>query len=125
MSWRQQSAWMKRRACRGMDPGPWFSSRTQDVADARKVCDACPVQAVCLSWALEEEGELRQVERGMFGGKTPAERREMLGLKPLRPSRAAARPGMTATRTLEVMEAERFKGWAPSTPQAIVVKVGP
>lgn len=74
---------MRRRACRGMDPAPWFSSRTEQEARARAVCNDCPVQTVCLSWQLEYEGRLRQVDPGMFGGATPAERRVTLGLKPL------------------------------------------
>lgn len=111
MSWRDQASWMKRRACRGMDPGPWFSSRDEDVERARAVCSDCPVQTVCLSWQLEYEGRLRQVDHGMFGGCTPNERRAMLGLKlvprPGRPKKA--RPETAAARIAEMLafEAQR------------------
>lgn len=109
MRMRAPEAWMKRRGCRDMNPAPWFSSKAQDVADARSVCSSCPVHALCLSWALEEEAELRQVSQGMFGGKTPAERRELLGLKPLgKPGRP--RKALTAARALEMLEARGVTG---------------
>lgn len=101
MSWRTQAGWMKRRACRGMDPSPWFSSRLDDVARARAVCSDCPVRTVCLSWQLEYEGSLRQVDPGMFGGVTPAERRVTLGLRPVNPP-GRPRKALTPSRLAEM-----------------------
>lgn len=42
----------------------------QQVAAAKKVCAACPVQPVCLEWSLAVGPEF-----GIFGGRTEHERR--------------------------------------------------
>lgn len=39
---------------------------------AKKICNECPVRAQCLKYALDE-----QLFFGVFGGKTPKERRNM------------------------------------------------
>lgn len=44
---------------------------------ARKVCDGCEVREQCLEWALE-----RREPYGIWGGKSPDERRRLLGRPP-------------------------------------------
>ena len=68
MSWRQQAA------CGGEDPELFFPSGVRaavfQVAQAKAVCRRCPVEATCLSWALQAG-----VDDGVWGGQTEEERR--------------------------------------------------
>ncbi len=62
-------------ACHGKNPDLWFPERDQGPKgsdEAKAICEACPVRSACLDWALES-GETF----GIWGGKTPAERRRM------------------------------------------------
>ena len=43
----------------------------------RSVCRRCPVRLECLEDALTFEGDQMQMRHGMFGGKTPEERRQI------------------------------------------------
>lgn len=69
--------WRERAACKGADTSLFFaaeqergSTKRAKQERARKFCDICPVTAECLRWALDNE------ERsGIWGGKTPDERR--------------------------------------------------
>lgn len=58
-------------ACKGMDTEIWFveSGGSKALDKARKICDACPVEQMCLEFAIT-----RGVNFGMFGGKTVNER---------------------------------------------------
>ena len=70
--------WRCEAACRGMDPGIWYPDRdhlTKMMAVA--VCADCPVRQQCLHDALERREPL-----GIWGGKTPHQRREMLTREP-------------------------------------------
>ncbi|MFG1705660.1 WhiB family transcriptional regulator [Nonomuraea sp. M3C6] len=65
--------WTAHAACQDADPGLFFPFTWEDLPrqdHARRICQACPVQAACLDWALRT-GE----PEGMWGGTTPAERR--------------------------------------------------
>jgi len=73
------SQWRERAACRCADPelflpvsetGP---SRLQ-IWQAKQICHACPVQWMCLAWALQHS-----VTDGIWGGSTQSERRALLG----------------------------------------------
>ncbi|MGN9842938.1 WhiB family transcriptional regulator [Nonomuraea sp. H19] len=69
--------WTVRAACKDADPGlffppTWNSTPSQADDQARRICQACPVQAACLDWALRT-GE----PDGMWGGTTPEERRQL------------------------------------------------
>jgi WhiB family redox-sensing transcriptional regulator len=74
-----ERSWRDRAACLGTDPEVFFPlteyglSRAQ-IAQARQICHACPVQWSCLTWAL-----LHGVTEGIWGGTTETERRVMLG----------------------------------------------
>jgi WhiB family redox-sensing transcriptional regulator len=69
--------WTARAACKEADPGlffplTWDGGPSQPDDRARRICQACPVQPVCLDWAV------RTAEPdGMWGGATPAERRRL------------------------------------------------
>ena len=67
--------WRDNAACRDIDPDLFFPIGTGEgdlirVAEAKRVCRACPVQAQCLSWALDH-----YVTDGVWGGITADERR--------------------------------------------------
>lgn len=67
-------SWMKRAACRGLDPELFFPvSETGEgaaqAAVAKDVCATCPVRRECLDWALETHAA------GVWGGTTESERR--------------------------------------------------
>ena len=72
--------WMSMGACRWHPDVDFFgASGNQDLA--KTICGACPVTEECLAYALE-----RYENEGVWGGKTPAERRELL------PRRGPGRP---------------------------------
>ena len=78
--------WRDDAACRDADPELFFpdgdlrSARLQ-VKAAKLTCRACPVSAICLSWALDN-GQ----EAGIWGGLTEDERRRLYrGAGPPRP----------------------------------------
>lgn len=67
------SAWQHDAACRDEDPD-LFSPHDKDtraIAQAKAVCAVCPVRAECLAAALAGG------DRGIWGGTTEEERREM------------------------------------------------
>jgi WhiB family redox-sensing transcriptional regulator len=69
--------WTARAACQDADPGlffpiTWDDHAGQDREQARRICRSCPVQAICLDWALRT-GE----PDGMWGGTTPEKRRRI------------------------------------------------
>jgi len=84
--------WRNDAACRDADPELFFpdreirSARTQ-VKTAKLICRGCPVQATCLSWALDS-GQ----ESGIWGGLTEDERHR------LRRRSSRLRPAATRNR---------------------------
>ena len=50
--------------CRVYDPELWFAESPSDVEDAKTLCVACPVRALCLDGALE-----RREPWGVWGGE--------------------------------------------------------
>ncbi len=74
------TAWTEQALCAGRNPRIWYpvDDRTYrtEVADsyayARTICNQCPVLEQCLQYALST-GETN----GMWGGATPAERRNL------------------------------------------------
>lgn len=56
------------------DPGRWFSTVLEDVADAVAVCALCPVRAECAAYAIAADEK-----HGTFGGVTELERRQLAG----------------------------------------------
>lgn len=67
--------WDKRGRCRGQDPDLFFPqaylATSPTVIAAKAVCRACPVQAACLTFALDNPD---QTVDGIWGGLTPRAR---------------------------------------------------
>ena len=72
--------WRHRAACRVVDPELMFPapSATVTIADARDVCDTCPVLAACRTYAL---GNPAEAAFGVWGGMTEGERAALLRLR--------------------------------------------
>ena len=71
--------WRPLAACRGLDPELFFTRKGESTAEAKAVCDSCPVEGPCLVAALEA-GE----KFGVWGGLSERERRRLrrrLGLR--------------------------------------------
>jgi WhiB family redox-sensing transcriptional regulator len=70
-------SWVLRAACRGVDPEFFFPPNGNEnrFAKAIKICSTCPVQAQCLELTMRLDD--RDDAWGIFGGKTPRERRIM------------------------------------------------
>ena len=88
--------WRDDAACRNADPELFFTdddtrSARARVKTAKLICRACPVRALCLSWALASG-----YEAGIWGGHTEEERRALR-----RSGRFPARQGITVRREYE------------------------
>jgi WhiB family redox-sensing transcriptional regulator len=66
-------AWRARAACRGVDPDIFYPVSDEDAEDAKAICATCPVQQLCLDWALAN-----REKEGVWGGATERERRRIL-----------------------------------------------
>jgi WhiB family transcriptional regulator, redox-sensing transcriptional regulator len=80
-------SWHEAAACRDADPDLFFPVGTagpalRQIEEAKRICRACPAQAPCLAWALDQG-----VGSGVWGGATEDERRA------LRTGRGPARDG--------------------------------
>jgi hypothetical protein len=67
--------WTERAECTPMHADLYFPDNKNSVYDygaARAVCRACPVQAECLSHALDKDER-----HGMWGGLSPVEREKL------------------------------------------------
>ena len=62
-----------RAICVGADPGIFDGDSLTDVLEAKKICSACPIQAMCLDWATQTQDE------GVWGGLTAKERKTLRG----------------------------------------------
>jgi WhiB family redox-sensing transcriptional regulator len=61
------------RACQGVDAEEFYPTHATGYLRAVQVCRRCPVEAECLAWALNTRQSF-----GVWGGKTPDERHELL-----------------------------------------------
>lgn len=70
------TAWRDEAACLGTDPDAFFlhgsDKRTLRHMAAKRLCDACPVSAQCLEYAVENDEIF-----GLWGGLDAGERRRM------------------------------------------------
>lgn len=64
--------WMRDAICAQADPEAWYPEKGESTADAKKVCQGCPVRQVCLEFALEHK-ELF----GVWGGLSVRDRRKL------------------------------------------------
>jgi WhiB family redox-sensing transcriptional regulator len=65
--------WRSKAACQGLDPEIFFPLDDEDGAEAKAVCDACPVRESCLEHALGH-----REKDGVWGGATERERRRII-----------------------------------------------
>jgi len=88
--------WMEAAACRDKPTEIFFSHRDDgdqswpegwSYDEARAICNDCPVRVDCLSYAMTHG-----IKSGMWGGKSPVERRRIrrLELKEIRRVREAS-----------------------------------
>lgn len=83
--------WRDDAACLHVDPDLFFPVGTigpglDQVDEAKRICQACPVQQRCLAWAVD----LRTVS-GIWGSTTDDERRDIRGRRPARKAAVPAR----------------------------------
>lgn len=64
--------WIKHAACRGLDVAIFYPEHGGTARPAIAVCRSCPVARHCLDDAMR-----RDEEWGVWGGKSPRERRAM------------------------------------------------
>lgn len=63
--------WMADAACAQVDPELWFPEKGGTSSIAKRICRTCPVQALCLEYALEHH------ELGVWGGTSEKQRKQM------------------------------------------------
>lgn len=83
-------------ACK-QTPELFWSYKQDEVADAKKLCNKCPLKAMCLMYALDA-----REKDGVWGGTDEAERNTILG----RRSRAAKAQRARERRAAEAAKAE-------------------
>jgi len=67
------TTWMSQGNCRNHPPAAFFPSDGVGVDRARRICGTCPVQDVCLEYALTN-----RIDHGVWGGTSERERRRIL-----------------------------------------------
>lgn len=72
-----EMAWIERARCIGEDPELFFpvgstGAALTQTAEAKQVCDGCPVVDSCLEWSLQTAQDA-----GVWGGMGEEERREI------------------------------------------------
>jgi len=65
--------WMADGNCRNEPPATFFPSDGVGVEIARRICETCPVKALCLEYALRN-----RIDHGVWGGASERERRRIL-----------------------------------------------
>lgn len=71
----RRTGWREDAACSGLDTRLFFPTAEEDPAQlklAREVCESCPVQELCLAYAVESRQTV-----GIWGGATTRERRRL------------------------------------------------
>ncbi len=69
-------AWQHRAACRGLGPNLFFPHRGEPTADARAVCECCPVAAQCREVAVTTNERF-----GIWGNTGERQRRQLRRLR--------------------------------------------
>jgi WhiB family redox-sensing transcriptional regulator len=77
--------WMAEGNCNSISPSTFFPSDGVGVDVARKICEGCPVKAVCLEYALAN-----RIDHGVWGGTSERERRRILRQRRQRAAAARA-----------------------------------
>jgi WhiB family redox-sensing transcriptional regulator len=86
--WTEQAACLNQPLSGEWDP--WYPEKDASYADARRICNACPVKSLCLDAAMAEEAEETLKRQGMRGGLTPNERKRLAKGMPVK---VEAEPG--------------------------------
>jgi WhiB family redox-sensing transcriptional regulator len=84
----QRPEWHSQAACRGMQHINFYPVRGENAAPALAICATCTVQDECLAQGV------RNNERGVWGGSTARQRRQ------IRTTSAVIRPRLDATTLL-------------------------
>lgn len=65
-------AWVEQAACAGLNPEIFYPDdrRSRQAREAKSICSSCPVQDVCLTYALTHHES-----HGIWGGLDEADRR--------------------------------------------------
>lgn len=69
----RDNSWMDDACCRGIDPDLFYPERGESTAEAKAVCQGCPVRGQCLEYALTSPVE----KHGVWGGLSEYERRRL------------------------------------------------
>jgi WhiB family redox-sensing transcriptional regulator len=81
--------WTDDALCAQVGGDLFYPEKGGDVRGPRKVCDACPVEAACLEWALDHGGFEELGSWGFWGGKSMQEREAMVKARRKQESEAA------------------------------------
>lgn len=85
---RARADWRQAAACRDLDlffPIGTTGPAASQIADAKRVCEACPVRIPCLNWAMRH-----YQDHGIWGGVTELERQALRALINVRQRRRPA-----------------------------------
>lgn len=77
MIWPQVPAWATEAVCAQTDPDEFFPEKGESdkTRASKKICNDCPVRALCLEEAMATEGNRSASGRfGVWGGYSPVER---------------------------------------------------
>jgi WhiB family redox-sensing transcriptional regulator len=66
-------AFMNQGACNSTDPDLFFPGRGESTAEAKRICQGCPVRQECLDYAMTPPFE----RFGIWGGLSERERRRI------------------------------------------------
>jgi hypothetical protein len=99
------------------DPDIFYSTVGHEISAAVLICVSCPVQAVCLDYAVQAE------PYGVWGGRTEDQRRGMRRERPVQPAaeRRPSRPRITEPTspggrpTLTVRQVREIRAVPPYT----------
>ncbi|MEW2402205.1 WhiB family transcriptional regulator [Streptomyces sp. NPDC046862] len=94
------TSWRAQAACASVDPDLFFPERNtpaERIAEAKQICEACPVKQLCL-----EDAFRRNEPDAICGGMTGQERENSLRPASVVQSLAGRRPGKTSARQMAV-----------------------
>lgn len=67
-----EQEWQEQALCAQTDPEAFFPEKGGSTREAKRICQACPVQDDCLEFALENDERF-----GIWGGLSERERRRL------------------------------------------------
>lgn len=67
-----EQEWQEQALCAQTDPEAFFPEKGGSTREAKRICQACPVQDDCLEFALEHDERF-----GIWGGLSERERRRL------------------------------------------------